>query len=215
MMKFFLTATFVGLTLVPAQAATFILDYTIGEIAGLTSGVSKAILVADTSGDGFAGISDPNTNNTTHFDLSSFSLTAGSVVGDDLAIWAATAIDLGGGKIGFDFGTQSFDTSNSLWGGLLGTNQRLAVYWFPSGSNTASSAFGYYRTDAVEGGNRGYFTPLDGGTNSIVTTTPSLGGTTTPAAISANNGTISAVPEPSRVLFLALGMMSLALRRRR
>ena len=213
-MKLFSALFLLALIPASANAATFTFNNYIGEISGLTAGVSKAIVVVDTSGDGFAGINDPNTNNVSHFDLSNFALTAGSVVGDDLVLSMTAASDFGGGQLGFDFAAQTYDTDNALWGGLLGTNQRFAVYWFPTGMNNVSDPFGFYRTDATEEGTSGYFTPTTG-LGTVGTLTPSQGGTTSPSAISANNGTISAVPEPSRMVLTLLGVLGLMLRRRR
>ncbi|MEN3942762.1 PEP-CTERM sorting domain-containing protein [Prosthecobacter sp. SYSU 5D2] len=214
-MKVLPAVVLILLAVAPAKAATFLLTYGIGEITGLTAGVSKAMLVVDTAGDGFAGINDPNTDNVNHFDLANFSLTAGSTVGDDMAIWIATAQDLGDGLLGFDFSSQAFNTSDSVWNGLLGTNQRLGVYWFPEGTNEGGDPFGFYRTNEIEEGDRGYFTPLDGGINSIQTATPTLGGETDPNALTANNGTIGAIPEPSRMMLMLLGFAGLMMRRRR
>lgn len=198
-----------------AHAATFTLTSTIGDIGGLTAGVSRAIMVVDSAGDGFAGINDVNTDNSTHLDLASFGLTAGSTVGDDMVFWTTTAQDFGGGLVGFDFGTQAFDTSNAQWSGLLATGKRIGVYWFPDGGNASGSAFGFYRTDSAEQGNLGYFTPADGASNTILTLTPNLGGDVSSTAINANNGTIGAVPEPSKMVLAGFGLLGILARRRR
>lgn len=190
------------------SATTFNLSYAIGGIQGLTEGVSKAILVADTGNTGFANL----LSNTSL--LAGFTLNNGSKVGDDMVIWSATASNLGGGTLGFDFGTTSFNTGDAAWGGSLGHNQQLAVIWFPSGSNTEGQTFGLYRSDTVEQGDRAYFTPLDGATNDIFTLTDALGGSIPDSSISANNGVIG-VPEPSRMVLALLGFAGLMFRRRR
>ncbi|HCN31360.1 MAG TPA: hypothetical protein DIT64_22165 [Verrucomicrobiales bacterium] len=190
-------------------STTFNLTFAIGDIQGLTAGVSKAILVADTGGNGFANLlSNPGS-------ISGFTFANGSTVGDDMVIWSATASDFGGGALGFDFGSLGFNTANPQWGGLLGHNQQLGVLWFPTGSNSEGNAFGFYRSDLIEApGDRAYFTPLDGATNSILTLTDAVGGNVSPSAISANDGVIG-VPEPSRMILALLGFAGLMFRRRR
>lgn len=207
-MKTLVFALFIFLGQSLYSATTFNLSYAIGDIQGLTNGVSKAILVADTANNGFSNLlSNPGL-------LSGFSYTNGSKVGDDMVIWSATASDFGSGKLGFDFGTSSFNTADSSWGGALGHNQQLAVIWFPSGSNSEGQVFGYYRSDSIEQGDRAYFTPLDGATNNIFSLTTDLGGSVSDTSIAANNGVIG-VPEPSRMILALVGFAGLMLRRRR
>ena len=188
----------------PCNAATFLLDFAIGELSGLTDGVSKAILVADTGNNGFRGIS------TSAEDIASFSLTTGSFAGDDLVLAVMTAEDLGSSQFGFEFSGTSFNTSVG-WGAWA-PGQKLGVYWFGSGSNAVGQGFGFYRTDSVEDGTIGYVTPVDG-TYSLASATTSLGGTG--FAESPTIGTIGVIPEPSRMVLLGIAGLLACMRRRR
>lgn len=190
-----------------SASVSFNLSYTIGGISGLTDGTSRAILVADTSGNGFSGLTDALT-------LKDFNFTNGSRVGDDMVLAVMTAQDLGGVS-GFAFSTTAFDSTNAVWNGFLAENQKLGIFWFPSGSNNEGETYGFYRSDSIgDFATRAYQTPTNGSTDSIFTLTTELGGSVTPAQIAANNGVIG-VPEPSRMVLALVGFAGLMLRRRR
>ena len=187
----------------PANAATYLFNFAIGELPSLTDGVSTAILVVDTAGNGFTGI------NTATSDIANFSQSLGNTVGDDLVIATLTAnsntFDLGG--------PISFDTANPLWGGLLTGVHAFGVYWFDSGSNSIGQNFGFYRTDTLEDGSQAYFTSNASGTYETISATLSAGGSG--FAGTPTFGTIGAIPEPSRALLLGLAGMLTLFRRRR
>ncbi len=198
-------------------ATTFNLTYILGELAGLTAGVSKAILVVDTANDGFTGISSATSG------IAGFSLTRGSQVGNDMVLAVFTAVDVSGGsnKLGFQTAggnPVSIDTADTAWNPLgLTAGAKLGLYYFPTGSNALTNAFGFYRSD-VSGpdGTLGYFVPAIGTTQSIISATTSAGGSGNPfTGTPSVSGTIGAAPEPSRMILMGLGLGAFFLRRRR
>jgi hypothetical protein len=198
----------------PSKAAvSFQLQYVIGQIPGLANGVSKALLVIDTAGDGFSGISDVDTNNTTRAALANFSLTSGTSLGDDLVLAVFTAEDIGGVS-GFQTplqNPQTFTTSSSFAG------KQFGLYYFQAGSNALGNTFGFFRSDTPDGDLGGtYVVPGDGNLLSLLSVTTNAGGSGVPfSGTPSVAGSIGTVPEPSRVMLAAMGLGAFVLRRRR
>lgn len=193
-------------------ASTFNLSYTFGQVAGLTAS-SKAILVIDTAGDGFTGVSD--TDALSDSNIANFSFTSGTTAGDDYVLGVFNAFDYDTGTGGFQGAfeaTSSYTTATSYAG------KQLAVYFFESGSNAAGESYGFFRTSTKDsdGGTIAYVVPNDGNTDSILSASTSIGGSgTTFNGTPTSSGSIDAVPEPSRMILAGLGLMTMLMRRRR
>lgn len=171
------------------------------------------ILVVDTQNNGFAGSSP-----STYTDLIGLALSSGQSVGDDIIVGVYQASDLGG-VIGFN------DSTVVNYTGNITDADKLALYWFPGVTTVGAtlgagqSSMGFFRSDTVSidsGGSFAFILPSDtGALGSLAyfdsTVVPSSG--ISSSQLQAQS--ISAVPEPSRILFLALGGMGLLMRRRR
>jgi hypothetical protein len=169
-----------------------------------------AILVSDTGSDGFLG----SYTSAADADFSIFSgtsLTSGSILsgtGNDEIIGVFQMADLGtGGSSFFSFLT-GIDISGSS---SLSSGQNLAVYWFPTITNTSITGsvneYGFYRSDSVDtasGSDIAFVMPTDGAY--IFAEFPD-----------AASFTAVAVPEPSTYAALlgALALGFVAYRRRR
>lgn len=194
--------------------ATVTLDFQMGSVNTSSSLVlvptgTVGILVADNFSTGLPASSD----------LVGVQLSAGGIIGDSqiLSVMQATAASNYFSNI----------TDLELIGGLTGTSGTagtdLAFYWFPGittvgATVTDGQSYGFFRTDSIDvpsGGNFSFNIPSDGGTASIYAFTLDQGGgypqgTTFQATLNA-----SAVPEPSRMILIVVGLSAFLMRRRR
>lgn len=175
------------------------------------------ILVADING--FSSLTDLAN------ELMNVNLVAGSTIGSGgkiLQVVAGSDID-GNGNIGY-VGGGTFDLTALGLNGAAGTaGTDLAVLWFPGllgdGAATvgAGQSFGFYRSDSIDSASGGSFSfnmPTDPSAVNIWALDPNIGGGIPTSNFEAT-GTVGAVPEPSRVAFLFLGMTCLVFRRKR
>ena len=161
----------------------------------------------------------------------------------DVAVNASLALgSILDGTGGDDVLLKSWNLSNSGEAGALaditgsldfssytgwGAGDPLALYWFPTltvSSLTApiGTSYGRFTTTTPLDGSGVWITPADLTSDHplyLFTTDASIfpavpPGSNAPSSAMASN-TIAAVPEPSRVLFLALGCMGFLMRRRR
>ena len=175
------------------------------------------ILVADTNSDNsFSG-----STAGTYASIIGTVLSTGQSIGSDTIVGIFQATDAGGpGPIGY------FDTLQVFNTGGVTTNTKLALYWFPGVTSIGAtlgagqSEMGFFRSDTADalfGGDTGFTMPAtDNGASLTLAygdSSVATGGSTPQSSLRAF--TITSVPEPSRVLFLALGGMGLLMRRRR
>lgn len=215
-------ALWIALTGAAHAGLMFSISYAIADLDDVVVGTSVGLLVADTAGDGFMGISDVDGMMTNS--LLGYPMSIGSALGDDRVLMRMTGATLGTGVTGFESNPVSFNTDDALWGGALNSGQDLALLYFPDGMANDGDAFGFYRsgpvTDPAAGGNSGYITPMGGGNVDIRTLTQGtilFGIAGTVPAANVSSGTISSVPEPSSLLtsLLLVGSWWLRAGRRR
>jgi hypothetical protein len=211
-MRIFTVLAFISISSVSLASTTF--QVAIGNVHDASSSNialgTIGILVADTNSDSsFSG-----SNAGTYSSIVGTTLSVGSAIGNDTIVGVFQASDaLGPGPIGF------FDTISAT----AAANAKLALYWFP-GVTTIGAALaanqgqmGFYRSDTPDtafGGDIAFAMPaVDGNSYTLAYGDSSLatGGSTPQSSLTAFN----MVPEPSRVLFLALGGMGFLMRRRR
>ena len=217
-------ALWIALTGAAHAGLVFTISYAIADLDDVVAGASVGVLVADTAGDGFMGISDVDGMMTNS--LLGYPTSVGSALGDDRVLMRMTGTTLGTGVTGFESNPVSFNTDDALWAGALDSGQDIALLYFPNGTANDGDAFGFYRSDTVTdttaGGNSGYITPMGGGNAAIRTLTQGttlfgIAGTVQVANVS--SGTISSVPEHSSLLtsllFVGWGWLSAGRRRER
>lgn len=158
----------------------------------ITTG-TRYIVVVDTGGDGFGGSSTMSVASGT-------SLVTGSSFGGDEIIQSST--------VGALAGRASTGVSNLGLDVAPYAGKDFALYWFDSFTGTTVTdglIYGFYRDSGwdlpVAAGTYGFASSGGDYIQNTSSLTPSL--------------TIGSVPEPSRVLLLALGGMGLIMRRRR
>lgn len=185
--------------------------YTAGG-AGMVNNGSVGVLVADTSGSGFAqGAS-----------LIGSTLTAGGTLGGNRILGVMNATEISGGIFGFSSTVNVSDFTGLTTGtatGLGGTP--LMFYWFPSINSAGSTlaggeSYGSFRSDTIDGGSSSdisFNLPADGGAYSLAAYDTTLGGGYASSLFQANS--VAGVPEPGRVMLALLGLLGLTLRRRR
>lgn len=167
-------------------------DSTTASVNGMTWGI-----VVNGAGATFAGTAVADLSVA----LEGFSIPAFSTPSTPLQIGAsdyyfinAQTLTSNSGPPTFTNGFMNSVTFNLT--GVVGTGDAAGLLWFAEGTTTAGSHFGFQ--------DLGQLVPADGAT---ITTgwggTPSL----------ANN--VIGVPEPSRLVFLAFGVLGIFLRRRR
>ena len=127
-------------------------------------------------------------------------LTSGLAATDDIFYWGGNVTSASVG--GTDGGTNVITTlSNMVYSGAIGAGDRFALLWLDSNSNNGSK-YGFL-TDAS------FVLPPDGNTTSF----SSIFAGPDPVRLADN--TFGAIPEPSRFLLVALGVLGVGLRRRR
>ncbi len=181
--------------------------------AGMVNNGSLGVLVADTSGSGFAqGAS-----------LIGSTLSAGATLGGNRILGVMNASDISGGGI---FGFSSTVSVSDFTGLTTGTatgfgGTPLMFYWFPSVNSAGTTlaggeAYGSFRSDTIDGGSSSdisFNLPSDGGTYSLAAYDTTLGGGYASSLFQANS--VAGVPEPGRLMLALIGLSGLFLRRRR
>lgn len=185
--------------------------YTAGG-AGMVNTGSLGVLVADTSGSGFAqGAS-----------LIGSTLSTGSTLGGNRILGVMNASEITGGIFGFSSPVSVSDFTGLTTGtatGLGGTP--LMFYWFPSISSSGTTlgggeSYGSFRSNTIDAGSGSdisFNLPSDGGTYSLAAYDTTLGGGYASSLFQANS--VAGVPEPGRLMLALIGLSGLFLRRRR
>jgi len=168
---------------------------------------TKAILVSDTSGGGFAG--DYLTGLADFGAFDGTSLTIGSQIGStstNIILQVFSVFDLTGDG---DFGigaTFTFEVDGSPFS----TGDSLGLYWFPhitGGTISGNLAeYGFYRTDSVDtasGSSIAFQIPADASVESIGVIDDNLGG-------GASVSDLTAIPEP-RLFGVLAGILALGI----
>ena len=181
----------------------------------VTDGMRWGIVVSTTNGS-FAGAGPLAANSYDAYLAGSSAagfLSVGGVLTDDYFIPGTLTTDASGlygsGDNGTTPGSGSIieDIGVTYTNGVS-TNDVFSLIWFGSAANasTAGSKYGFFSDPS-------FVLPSDTGAT-VAFGTPFAGNDATRTA-SNTFQTIAAVPEPSRVLFLALGCMGFLMRRRR
>ncbi len=160
--------------------------------------LSLAVLVIDSTGDGFAPLNGGE------------SLTIGASWGNDtvLQIEDLTA----GGTDGLYLGAVTV-----TYGGTITSGDKMILYWFPTltlSSTVLSNGdpFGSYRDDVGLDGGAPWSLPADTGASlALNALTVSYGGSLADGSLLANQ----VVPEPSTLVLVGLGLLGMAALRRR
>lgn len=164
-------------------------------------------------------------------ELSGLNLTAGNTFGDGGKIVGVfSASDLNAGDIGLSGTLNNLDLAAfGLTGGAGTAGSDLAVLWFPNLTGTGTQtlangqSFGFYRSDTIDADSYGgtapsdaisFNVPTDGGSYQLTALDSNLDGSVPNSSLTANL-TVTAVPEPSRLAFLFLGLAGLITRRKR
>lgn len=186
--------------------------YTAGGASMVNNG-SIGVLVADTSGSGFAqGAS-----------LIGSTLTAGGSLGGNRILGVVGASDIS--TVG-DFGFSSSILVNDFTGITTGSSTGaggtpLMFYWFPGISSAGATlaggeSYGFFRSDTIDAGSGSEISfnmPADGGAYALAAYDTTLGGGYASSLFQANS--VAGVPEPGRVMLALVGLLGLSLRRRR
>lgn len=179
--------------------------------AGNAAGGLRWGIVIDTAGNGFD-------SNGTNYDGFTFpSSGTGTFLANGVT---ATATDdffyWGGGTTlatisGTDSGTNAISSISSVPFGTNGISagDPFALIWFDAATTNDGDKYGFL---VISGGADPFVIPSDGSTTSY---SPNFAGTD-PVRLASNTlGVAGPVPEPSRVLLLGFGALSLVFRRRR
>ncbi|HUF62727.1 MAG TPA: PEP-CTERM sorting domain-containing protein [Verrucomicrobiales bacterium] len=228
-------------TLGAADPFQFWFSFFLAEIPEAAPGITQAVVVADTGGDGFNGVGDKASGSSL---FASTLISGGLLDGDNdlvLAVITAQEMDnlqhnavagapeseiLGappGPVIGIEQNPLLFDTSSAPWSSLQ-PGQQVGVFWFIDGSTGPGSPYGFYRSDSVggDGGDAAFIVPGPGAVANIVVLSDSVAfeesgstveGTTPLASITANNAVV--IPEPGALPLLLLSTTPLLLLHRK
>ncbi|HUF61845.1 MAG TPA: thrombospondin type 3 repeat-containing protein [Verrucomicrobiales bacterium] len=147
-------------------------------LPGLQPGRSIGVLVADTAGDGFAGLeTDPAGGSAV---LALLPRREGGMLGDDLVLMVLQAVDVGGITAFESPGSVAFETGDPIWEGILAPGQRLGLYYFTEGGSDPGFPYRFYRsdevTDAELGGDHPYRVPGPGASVIVLSAAESAGG---------------------------------------
>ena len=184
---------------------------TSGGAAAPTS--TLALLIADTGNDGFGSLQAGQAT------------SVNSVVGDTNDRVVAKFDLLGNGTAGYLGVNPSGLTYANVTGWAQGENLRLV--WLPSLTSSSSSitggtTYGAYTSSTGVDGSSAWVTPSGGLTGSTTNyklyffnTAGTIQAGTNAATVGNASFTVAAVPEPSRVMLLGLGLGAFIVRRRR
>lgn len=143
---------------------------------------------------------------------SATSFTGGS--SDDIVLASFGSNNFAGAGTGSASATITFSLNAAIT-----TGDPLLLRWYPtlttsSSAPGAGTTYGQFRTDAVENNSDiGWFVPADNGTYQLVFQTQSLGGSEPNTAGRA--AFVVAIPEPSSITLLGLGVAAVPFLRRR
>ena len=177
---------------------------------------SLILLVADTTGNGFANL-QPGA------DVSLGTLQTNNMGVPSIFVDGSDDLIVGRWQLGANLGDNGYFAGVSGPIGLSGNwnaGDALAVLWFPtlttsSTTAPASTTYGKFLGVPVLDGSDPWITPSDGGTINLIFQTTAAGGSQSNSLGTASYTIGAPIPEPSRLVLLGLGGLGVFFRRRR